>query len=87
MKDSFCSASSGSSLSIVRRTEECASKENRLFRDLGSASFGFGFYSTWRHTPWQPPFDGLPITSEDRERIVANITNAMTFMGGRVDFD
>jgi len=54
---------------------------------LGNASFGFGFYSKWRDTRWEPPFSALPVSEDDRERIVRNIKEAIAFMGGLVEFD
>jgi hypothetical protein len=54
---------------------------------LGNASFGFGFYSLWRDARWQPPFNAVPVSEADRERIVQNVKEAMAFMGGKVEFD
>jgi hypothetical protein len=54
---------------------------------LGKASFGFGFYPTWRNAGWQAPFDAIPISERDRQRIVQNIKEAMTFKGGVVEFE
>lgn len=58
-----------------------------LFGGLGSATFGFGFDPSWRTTGWQPPFEAMPISERDRERIVQNIKDAMAFMGGKAKFD
>jgi hypothetical protein len=54
---------------------------------LGDSSFGFGFYPHWRDTTWQPPYDAIPVSEEDRMRIVRNIREAMAFKGGKVEFD
>jgi len=54
---------------------------------LGDAKFGFGFYPNWREAGWQPPFDAVPVSDQDRERIVQNIKEAMAFMGGKVEFE
>jgi len=58
-----------------------------LYGGLGGASFGFGFDPGWRTARWQPPFEDVPITEGDRERIVQNITDAMAFMDGKAEFD
>jgi hypothetical protein len=54
---------------------------------LGTASFGFGFYPGWRNARWQPPFSAVPVSDDDRNRIVQNIKEAMAFMSGKVEFD
>ena len=58
-----------------------------IFGNLGSASFGFGFYPSWREAEWQPPYDIIPVLDRERERIVQNIREAMAFMGGKVEFE
>jgi hypothetical protein len=56
------------------------------YSGLGGASFGFSLYANWRNATWQPPFATVPINQNDRDRIVQNIKEAMTFMGGTVVF-
>jgi hypothetical protein len=54
---------------------------------LGDATFGFGFYSTWRTARWKSPHDWDDVSHVDRERIVANVKKAMLFIGGLAEFD
>jgi hypothetical protein len=66
---------------------------NRVMRLEGErlfppdAGFGFAFYPRWREARWQPPFENVPVSDSDRERIVENIKAAMAFMGGKVEFE
>jgi len=54
---------------------------------LGTAKFGFVFYSSWREAGWQPPFENVPVSEADRRRIVENIKAAMAFEDAKVEFD
>ena len=46
---------------------------------------GIRFFESWRTARWQ---DGsVPISSEDLERIKANLTDALSFMDLRAEFD
>lgn len=60
--------------------------ESLIIGNLESGIFGFGFYSKWRTTKWDSPYDGEPISSEERDQIVSNISRAMKFMGGEAKF-
>ena len=53
---------------------------------LPNGGFGFGFYPGWREARWQPPFEDVPISEADRDRIVENIKAAMAFMDLMVQF-
>jgi hypothetical protein len=57
-----------------------------IVAELGSCSWGFGFYPNWRNATWMPPFETVPISDQDRKRIVQNIKEAAAFMGGKVEF-
>ena len=54
---------------------------------LGDAEFGFGFYPDWKTAGWNAPHDQEEITPEHRSRIKENISAAMAFMKGKVEFD
>ena len=54
---------------------------------LGGASFGFGFYPTWREALWQSPYHNSFISDVDRDRIVINIKEAIKFMDGLAVFE
>lgn len=58
-----------------------------IYGGLGGAKFGFGFYPSWHDASWQPPFENIPVSGADRERIVENIKAAMAFMEAKVEFD
>ena len=79
-------------VSVAREAFEYR-EANRVMRLEGERLFppgagsGFGFYPGWRKARWQPPFEDVPISESDRERIVENIKAAMAFMGGMVQFD
>ena len=78
-------------LSVARDAFEYR-EANRLMRLEGErlfppdVGFGFAFHPRWREARWQPPFDRIPVSEADRERIVRNIKEAMAFMGGKVEF-
>ena len=79
-------------LSVARDAFEYR-EANRVMRLEGEALFppdaGFGFavYPRWREARWQPPFEAVPVSDRDRERIVRNIKEAIAFMGGMVEFE
>lgn len=58
-----------------------------LYGNLENASWGFGFYPSWRTAKWQPPFESVEISPTDRDRIVQNINAAFAFMGGTAEFE
>lgn len=57
-----------------------------MFGNLGNASFGFELDAGWQMAIWQPPFGNVQISQADRDRIIQNIKDAFTFMGGKVEF-
>ena len=58
-----------------------------MFGDLDGREFGFSFYDSWRTVGWQPPYERNPISSSDRMRLRANVSNALAFMNGRARFE
>ena len=89
-----CASSEGFTLQNADRYTLEYREANRKLRlegdsmigGLGDAKWGFSFDGTWRTAKWQPPYDNVPITDEDRERIIQNIKDALTFMGATWEF-
>ena len=89
-----CASSEGFALGCAGRYTLEYREANRKLRlegdsmigGLGDAKWGFSFDGTWRTAKWQPPYDNVPITDEDRERIMQNVKDVLTFMGSAWEF-
>ncbi len=89
-----CASSEGFALGSIDRYVLEYAEANRKLRLEGDSmwggpgvpKWGFSFDATWRTVKWQPPYDNVPITDEDRERIIQNIKDALTFMGATWEF-
>ena len=63
-----------------------ADRKMNVFIEMLMGEFAFAVYRE-SMTHWKPPYDAVPVTKEEQERIIGNIREIFHFQGYNIDVE